>query len=511
MTTTISRRLSQLPTPSAITLNLPTQEWKPDKPEFGNDGVTVARNVVPSANGFRPLPQLVAQGSALAGQVRGARTVRATSGVTYIYAGIDAQLYEGIGGTFTDESKSGGYSTGSEESWEFAVFGDRVIASNFTDPVQSMTIGGGGSGAFADLFTSTLKPKARHIDIVREFLVLGYTNDAIDGVKPNRVWWSAINDPTDADPDAATQCDIQDLPDGGAVQRIVGGVEYGIVFQEHMIRRMTFVGAPLIFEIVAVDRQRGTPIANSVIAHGRTAFFIAEEGFFATDGYRTDPIGDGKVDRTFWSIYDANHPRAVSATIDRTHKLIMWAVPTAGGAGKANRMFIFNWVTGGWSEAELDLDLLFPVRATGYTLEQMDAFGSNIDAWTQSYFDHAIWRGGKYLLGAFQADHKLALFSGPPLVARVVTGEYEPNPGGMGKIREVWPAIDTSMVMARQIVRDTQNNAVRYGTWAPLDAEGKCCVFDSGRFHRTEIEIAHGAEWTVIQGLRVIGTRAGKR
>ena len=34
-----------------------------------------------------------------------------------------------------------------------------------------------------------LKPRARHVDVVREFLVLGNTNDTTDGAVPNRVWW----------------------------------------------------------------------------------------------------------------------------------------------------------------------------------------------------------------------------------------------------------------------------------------------------------------------------------
>ena len=49
------------------------------------------------------------------------------------------------------------------------------------------------------------------------------------------------------DPDAQTQSDSEDRPDAGWVQRIVGGVEYGLVFQQTAVTRMTYPGLPAVF------------------------------------------------------------------------------------------------------------------------------------------------------------------------------------------------------------------------------------------------------------------------
>src|SRR5690606_4266544 len=170
--------------------------------------------------------------------------------------------------------------TADGEVWEFTQFGNRVIATNYADAVQYIEIGTGTSNDFADLITSTDKPKAKRIATVRDFVVLGFVNDEA-GVTPNRLRWSAINNSADFDEDQTTLSDKQDLPEGGAVQKILGGPEYGIVFQESVIRRMSFVGTPLIFDFSGIiDPSRGTHVPNSVISNVRQHYFWTEEGIF---------------------------------------------------------------------------------------------------------------------------------------------------------------------------------------------------------------------------------------
>lgn len=359
-------QILQQTSPDLITL--PFAEWLPDMPDFANPGATVARNVLPVENYYGPLGSLQAATAALTARALGATNARDTSGNNFNYAGDASALYEVRAAGVTDKSKGGGYSTGSDEIWEFQPFDGRLIATNFTDPVQGIDIG--AAGLYADQFTSTLKPKARHLASIREFLFLGNTSDATDGAVPHRTWWSAYRDVLDMDPDAQTQSDFEDRPEGGHVQRIVGGVEYGLLFQQTAITRITYSGGDSIFQFDSIDRKRGTPIPNGVVGHGRLVFFPSEEGFFVNDGTQSYPIGVNQVDKTFWNQFDVADAKLVSAAIDPLNKLYAIAFPGAGGVLK---IFFYNWHERRWSEAEVDLEILFNPTSEGFTLEELDA------------------------------------------------------------------------------------------------------------------------------------------
>lgn len=482
-------------------------EWLPDRAALGLPGVVIARNVRPCPDGYRPLPGLTAQSDALSARPQGAAAVRDTTGTVYYYAGDASKLYRLFGAAWSDVSKSGGYMTAADSTWEFALFGSTFIATNFDDPVQSQTI---GSGSFADHITSSDKPKARHMDVVREFLVLGNTNDAVDGTRPSRVWWSGINDSDDFTPAASTQCDFQDLPDGGWVQRIVGGVEYGLIFQETMIRRMTYVGSPLVFELVPIDRARGTPIPNSVIGYGRLVFFISDDGFFMTDGISAAvPIGDEKVDRTFWSQFDVAYASRVSTAIDPVSKVVMWAFPGSGhSSGTPNVIYLYHWPTRRWAESNQSIQWILRALSKGYTLDELDTVSTSIDSLGFS-LDSRAWTGNVIKLAGFNTSHVLVFFDGTNLAATIDTGDFQPNPDGLSLVSSLRPLIDGGTVTAQLASRIRVQDSVSYGTAATIDTDGKCSVLDTGRYHRARLNVPAGSTWNHAQGFQITYSNAG--
>ena len=209
--------------------------------------LTVAKNCLPDteisyiqAAGL----SVVSSGGSLDAFARGAYAGVDTVGNAFNFAGDATKLYRLIGTTFTDKSKSGGYNNATDSMWEFTQFrdtsvGELIIATNLDDPVQAIAPGG---ASFSDLGTNV--PKARHIASLQRFVVLGNVIDSGDGVVPNRVHWSPIDNPAgDWTPAAATQAGNEDLrTDAGWVQAIAAFQEYAIVFQERAIWRMTFVG-----------------------------------------------------------------------------------------------------------------------------------------------------------------------------------------------------------------------------------------------------------------------------
>ena len=106
------------------------------------------------------------------------------------------------------------------------------------------------SSAFADL--GGIPPPARYIAVVGRFLVLS----GLGSGTPYRIQWSGLNAITTWTP-GTNQSDYQDFPDGGIVRGVAGG-EYGVVFQDASIRRMTYApGSPVIFQIDRITEEKG--------------------------------------------------------------------------------------------------------------------------------------------------------------------------------------------------------------------------------------------------------------
>src|SRR5215470_4601310 len=116
---------------------IPIGAWQPDLPDFENPGALEAKNVIPDAAGYRPLPSLVAAGAllgAMDARVQGAILARGQGGAIANFAGTAGKLYrwDNAGLTWTDVSRTAGgaYGTAADGGWSFAQFGDLVIAVN---------------------------------------------------------------------------------------------------------------------------------------------------------------------------------------------------------------------------------------------------------------------------------------------------------------------------------------------------------------------------------------------
>lgn len=484
---------------------IPFGEWAPDLPDLTPGFVRTAKNVLPQEVGYIPMSGLQSFTDALDARPLGGVTAIQTDGTIEIFAGDASKLYRFAlsSGNFSDVSVGGGYSTASDDHWEFIQFGNNVLATNFAEAIQGWTLG--SSSAFAAHVTSTRKPKARRIGVVREFVVLGNVTDTTDGDKPQRVWWSAINDSQDFDPDQSTLCDYQDLPDDGWVTKVVSGVEYGLVFQDHAITRMSFVGTPTIFQFDKIDRKRGTPMPGSVIPYGRHVFYISEDGFFYTDGSQSHPIGTNRVDKAFWGQVDYAHLNRVSGAVDHINKCIYWGFPGSGSSsGVPNKIYAYRWDVNRWSEAEIDHELLMTPMFQGYNLDTLDNLTTNIDTLTVSW-DSRAYSGGGFQVSAFNTDYKLCTFEGTVLAATIDTAEHQLVPGRRAKVTRVRPILDGSSVTPTIAVgsRDNQHAASSFGSDTSLETSGAAAVRSNARYHRFRVKTSSGDTWTHGVGVDV--------
>lgn len=483
---------------------LPVGEWTPDMPDLGSGGIT-ATNVIPWPNAYKSFPSLVPQSAALNARCQGGTFARDSAANVYNYAGTTSKLYQQVAGStsYVDSTRlaGGAYATAIDDWWEFALWGQTVIATNFIDVPQVITMGGANFAALAGS-----PPKARHVGVIRDFVVFGNCDTT-----PNRVKWSAINNSADYTISAATQSDQQDLQgDGGWVQKVVGG-EYGLIFQERAVWKMTYVGSPVIFQFDMIERNRGAFSPQSVIGWGNMVFFLADDGFYVIlGGAGALPIGAGKIDKTFLNDLKTAFSYRVNAAIDPTNKLVMWAYPGAGSTdGTCNSILIYNWSVKRWSLVTgVSLEAFTRYAATGFSLDTLDTVSTSIDALMAS-LDSRAWVGGAQSMAVFDSTHKLNTISGVAMDAIVDTGEVQLSPGMRSSVLWARPLTDGEAATVKLRTRNRVADAAAYGSASTQDTTGICAFRSNARYHAARLSTT-GA-FNFIQGVELSFTQEGER
>lgn len=400
------------------------------------------------------------------------------------------------------------YSTDGAERWEFVQWKDTVIATNFADPPQSISIGG---SAFGDLAGGP--PKAKHVGIVADFVVFGNVDES--GTRtPNKLVWSALGNELSYTADAATQADFQVLVGaGGDIQHVSPG-ETGYVFQEYSIWTMNYVGSPDIFQFNEVEVGRGTPAPASVARIGRFAFYLGQDGFYYFDGVQSHPIGAEKVDRTFYADLDTEYYDRVTGAIDPVNHLVLWSYPGAGSTGGAPDTIIFyNWVTQKWGYCEINTQIILRSFSTGYTLDGLDAVNASLDALPFS-LDSRAWQGGALLMSAFDSSNKLSNFDGAALTASIETPEmqhFENQRANVVYCRVQANSFSGTASVTLQIAtRDQQKLAKSWSSaYSENGVNGIFDVRENGRYHTYRAVIANDFDNAI--GVEVEAVPAGKR
>lgn len=489
------------------------QDWTPDEPDFGSVGATVATNAVPSIKGYQPFPSLSIVSDALDERPRGALEAFDKDNVSFQYAGDAPNLYEfdATNLVWTEVSKvSTTYTTGADEIWSFVRWENKVLAVNFDDNPQQITM---GDANFTDL-TTTLK--ARNITVVGDFVVLSNTFDSTDGNVPNRVRWSGIGDETDFTVSPVTLSDFRDLTTGGPIRKIVGG-EVGVIISDTSVFRMTFVGSPTVFDIEEVLPNVGSSAPGSITNIGDDVYFLSQRGFIELTGNATgfNAIGAGKVDRTFLADLDPDHLNRISSIADPISNRILWAYPGSGNtAGRPNKIIIYDRTFGKWALVTEEVELLLSSKGVPINLDELDGLGfTNIDTMTVS-LDSDQFKGASSQLSAFDEDFKLGFFRGLNKTATLLTGEAELIPGSQAQVNAFRPLVNLGTVTGRVGRRNRQTDAVSFSASRTQSSSGKFTQRSNARFHQFELVIT-GDDWTDAIGVELDPgddfKRAGKR
>lgn len=536
---------------------MPTQrieftEWTPDQPSIV-ENLAMAKNVVPAAVGYNPLP-LAVDYSAAASEDLNAVFAGRFSSTTNVFAGGATKLFKFDSSDLSMDnvSKSGNYS--GVDRWNFVQFGDTIIAANNVNKLQGFTLG--SSSLFADLAVAA--PVAKYVTVVRDFVVAANLDS---GTAANKVQWSDINDESDWTAGATSQSDYQIIADGGNIRGITGG-EFGLVLLDRAIVRMTYIGSPYFFQFDTIAKGLGCVEGNSVTKYGNTTYFLGEEGFYACDGSTVTPIGNEKVDKWFWSNANPSKLSNMSATVDSFRKIVVWNFETTFAK---RGLMIYNWQVNKWSYGETDAQIVATSASAGTTLEGLDinykvnagsfvtskeytiaevgttdftligasantvgvrftatgagsgtgsaidleaaaAAGFTLDTMTTS-MDSALYSGGKTLF-AGAIGGKVVTFTGQPSSALINTGY-------------IGSQYNSIVTLARPIVDDGSCNvAIKsanllsqvpdYGTYIPADSENRVSLRSNGKYHSLSI-IPTGARWSNALAIEIDITQQGVR
>lgn len=412
---------------------LDLKDFLPDHPEYRNEGLTDAKNVVPSFKSYQPMRGLVGVSTnALTGRCQGFKSFKSSSGNITSFAGDETKLYKYLSNAFTDVSGGTTFATPTDHQWEFTQFGNYVIASNGANTPQVWQLD--NSSAWANLGGSP--PVFKHSAVVRSFLVSGWQPS-----NRNRIHWSAIGDHTGwtVGTDQSDQATLYDTPE---ITGIVGG-EFGIIFSVDKVFQLNFVGGSSIFQIRTIEQQRGCIAPGSLVTVGNTSYFLSQDGFASTNGETTELIGENRVDDFFDGSLDQANILRITSGHDPLNKLIFWSYPsTNSSGGNPDRIICYNYSADRWSYIEVATQFVGSAFTTGTTLELLDNISTNIDTGFSDSFDSRIWQGGTLFFSAFNSTNHFATFSGNNLEATIGIGEQEFVDGKRSFVSTIVPVID---------------------------------------------------------------------
>jgi hypothetical protein len=423
--------------------------------------------------------------------VNGSFTVSTITSTTFTYSDSGTDIVSGA----DTGTVSFAYTTPLDQRWRFTQFGNVIVAANGGNRLQGYNLN--TSATFQDLAVDA--PASRYVTVVRDFVVSGYIGSDF----PNRVQWSALGDESSWANSATTQADFQDIPDGGSVVGVTGG-EFGLVFLDRAIHRMSYVGSPLVFQFDNISRNLGCYEANSIIQYGGTSFFLASDGFYACDGQQVIPIGNEKVNRYFYSDAEEGLLNSMSVAVDPFRKLIVWSYASTSSA-VPDKLLIFNFQTNKWSSGTTSVSRVASSASPAFTLDGLDVFGTLEQI--NSSFDDRVWLGGKMQFAGVK-NAKIITFSGAPMTATIETGDIE-VPGTTSAITMAKPIVDNGSANVALFSRRLLNQQVDFGAQVVADSENRVSIRGVGRYHR--LQLTPTGSWTSAVGtdidLNGLGTR----
>lgn len=484
-------------------------EWLPDMPDTtGQETLNLdsALNVYSSTTGYAPFPKasIITSGTEdgedinqlyLAKKDQLILAFGGTNKNIYLYNNLIARA-----ATSTSVSKVGGYSSPAV-AWDFAQFGDVILATNGADKIQRYVIGDSDKPRFEDIAQA---PVCNSISIVRDFVFAGYCDE-----NSQKVQWSDLNNENVWDSSDTNQADFQILPSGGAIKAVTGG-EYGLILQEKAVTRASYIGTPLVFQFDQISDNTGCLTGKSAVQYNGITYFLSESGFMSCDGSTIQNIGAGKVNNWFFAALDSTQIETMDVAIDPLKNLIVWNFPTAERIPTDEERYtiMYNYVTGRWTSGSTNAQVVAQLATQGRSLDSLGPTSEypKLDTMPIS-LDSPLFIGGESAFcGAI--EDKVCTFSLYNEATFLTTSDIEQGVFSVATL--AMPIIENGSATFQIASRNNLNQNIEWSTESVTSLENRADLRSGGRYHRLRVKPT-GSGWTHAIGFDLTITTQGQR
>ena len=296
-------------------------------------------------------------------------------------------------------------------------------------------------------------------------------------VAPYRVWWPAVGDPTNW-PTPLTQAAIaaessyEDLnPDSGQIMFIAGYPLYALIFQRFGITRANYVGGDVVFDFAPYEFTHGVVAHGAAVQVNSVVFFLADDGFFMTDGANVVPVGTDAqnsmgIDNWLWANINMNALEAIRAGYDASKRCVFFAIPT-GTNTLPDTLLSYNPLARKWTKSAVACETIWSAD------NGADSFPPT-----------------RQLLGVIDQSHTPNTLSGSPLTGYLESADIYFVDGLRRLTVGVRPNVSASDDPACTVgVRETLEDAVSYGASTTPDGFSKVAdALSSGMYTRVRIQ-----------------------
>jgi len=510
---------------------IPVPKFEPGRARYNPAVTDDVLNVLPAADGYKPLPGPKAfvpafevltdagddgvigtvddyllvtgpGGAALSGEVHlpgtlGGIYVKTKDGTQVIIVGTQTGLYRlASDNTWEDVSgTSGPYNVGAEKRWSFALFGSTILAQNFSDPEQKFDIV--TDSVFSDNPTA---PRCAYLSVFGPFVLRACLVDDETAVQ-----WSAPEDFT-SNVAGVNNSDIQPIPEGGIVQGIVPVSTGFVVLMRESIHLMSFApSSGLVFTRSIVTGYRGCIAPYSIRTLAQDDFvFYAQDGFFR--GLGMSPIGAERIDPWFQETVDYSNRLTMITGTDFRRKTVWFRYMASTDTPV---LLGYQWQLDQWTMSDADLADMFQAETYGVTIDQMDDFFSTIDDINVPY-DSSFWDGGAPDLAGMTSDGFLAFMNGESLPARIATNDLTFN--GMKRSFVNGARATTDAVNFTAQLSSANYRGATFTAKAPVSPTSRSRFLSlrgDGQVHRVLFEIPEGEDWSAFNEFEIDAVPSG--
>lgn len=494
----------------------PYLEWRPDIAAFPSPRkspfMVTATNVLPSADGYGPAPDLNPFSDALptSDVARGGAAFLDKSGQPHTFVGSPTALYKlASDGSWTDVTRvaGGAYTLGDEERWTLSQFGDNVIASHIGDAQQIFDMT--ASTEFEDIAGSPAQSRFT-ASFGSQLVAFNTTTSEAHAIA------SRVNDIDAWDGDGTGGSWEITFPDGGPINaafEVGGAMWFG---QATKWRHIVFVGDEAVIDQEVMAVNSGVDVPLSFIPYRGVAFYVGGDGLYQFNPLAGGPtnIGVDKVDNFFTDEFNRAQRHLVSSSIDPLRKLWLLAFPSSSAvSGRPDRIMAYYWPNGTWAILAIEVEHLMAAYSLGIAWDDLDDIYASIDDVNRP-FDSPLFVGGAPLVGAMTTGEAFGTFDGSNLAATLESGDYQFGRDNAATIKKVTPLIDCTdptQVSIEIGFRNFLGEAVSYSAAAALNSEGEAFPLRYARYPRMRTTVAAGATWTKVRGIETIWASGGKR